>query len=217
MKKECDIVQDLLFGYVDNTLKLGSKELVEEHLKNCKKCKEIFEKLRENDENEDNIEIDGLKKVNKEMRNRKHIIVFLIIMFIFFVIFNVIVFVKYISDAGRIQVYLKDEISQEEMTEVEKIISNIDKDASICYVSKKIALEEFRTRMKYKDEESAKLLDGYSDENSPFPPYIIISSNLSKIDKIIEEVSQLDEVKKITSLKNINPYVYFVSTFLINN
>ena len=57
MKKECDIVQDLLFGYVDNTLKEGSKELVEEHLKSCRECKNTFDNLKENDENEDNITV----------------------------------------------------------------------------------------------------------------------------------------------------------------
>ena len=32
MKKECEIVQDLLFGYNDETLRKSSKELVEKHL-----------------------------------------------------------------------------------------------------------------------------------------------------------------------------------------
>ena len=31
MKKECEIVQDLLFGYNDETLRKSSKELVEKH------------------------------------------------------------------------------------------------------------------------------------------------------------------------------------------
>ena len=32
MKKECEIVQDLIFGYCDGTLNPASKELVEKHL-----------------------------------------------------------------------------------------------------------------------------------------------------------------------------------------
>lgn len=42
MKKECDIVQDLLFSYKDGCLKQGSKEFVEKHLKMRKLCKNIF-------------------------------------------------------------------------------------------------------------------------------------------------------------------------------
>ena len=45
--KECDIVQDLLFGYNDETLKEGSKEFVENHLKECEKCKKIYEEIKD--------------------------------------------------------------------------------------------------------------------------------------------------------------------------
>ena len=34
MKKECEIVQDLLFGYQDGTLHKASEELVEKHFFN---------------------------------------------------------------------------------------------------------------------------------------------------------------------------------------
>ena len=38
MDKKCEIVQDLLFGYKDNTLHNESQKLVEEHLKTCENC-----------------------------------------------------------------------------------------------------------------------------------------------------------------------------------
>ena len=41
-KTECKIVQDLLFGYVDDTLNIESKKIVEEHLINCNKCREDY-------------------------------------------------------------------------------------------------------------------------------------------------------------------------------
>ena len=70
MKKECDIVQDLLFGYKDNILKQGSRELVSEHLKKCENCKDIWEQLnKENSvDNKEKIEIDYLKNVKKKIR-----------------------------------------------------------------------------------------------------------------------------------------------------
>ena len=35
-KTECEIVQDLLLGYVDDVLNTESKKLVEKHLLECK-------------------------------------------------------------------------------------------------------------------------------------------------------------------------------------
>ena len=46
MKRECEIVQDLLFGYQDGTLHEASKDLVEEHLKKCEECRRIFSEMK---------------------------------------------------------------------------------------------------------------------------------------------------------------------------
>ena len=42
MKNKCDIVQDLLPLYVDGCCTQGSRELVEEHLKECPACKQTY-------------------------------------------------------------------------------------------------------------------------------------------------------------------------------
>lgn len=42
MKNMCEIVQDLLPLYVDGCCTQGSRELVEEHLKECAACKQVF-------------------------------------------------------------------------------------------------------------------------------------------------------------------------------
>ena len=64
-KTECEIVQDLLLGYVDETLNKESKKLVEKHLIECENCserlKEIREDIKENQNNQKK-EIDYLKK-----------------------------------------------------------------------------------------------------------------------------------------------------------
>lgn len=46
MNRDCDITQDLLFGYNDETLNFGSKEFVENHLKTCENCKKIYEEIK---------------------------------------------------------------------------------------------------------------------------------------------------------------------------
>ena len=44
-KTECEIVQDLLLGYVDETLNKESKKLVEKHLIECENCSERLKKV----------------------------------------------------------------------------------------------------------------------------------------------------------------------------
>lgn len=70
-KTECEIVQDLLIGYVDDVLKEESKKLVEKHLLECdlcqKKLKELKADLTENEENQKK-EIDYLKKIRRKSR-----------------------------------------------------------------------------------------------------------------------------------------------------
>ena len=45
-KTECEIVQDLLLGYVDGVLNAESKKLVEKHLSECEKCRKRLEDIR---------------------------------------------------------------------------------------------------------------------------------------------------------------------------
>ena len=71
MKKECEIVQDLLVNYSDNILNKSSNELVEKHLSECEDCKKMFEEIvaEENkDKKNEKKQIDYLKKYRRKMR-----------------------------------------------------------------------------------------------------------------------------------------------------
>ena len=71
MKKECEIVQDLLVNYSDNILNKSSNELVEKHLSECEDCKKMLEEIvaEENkDKKSEKKEIDYLKKYRRKMR-----------------------------------------------------------------------------------------------------------------------------------------------------
>ena len=52
MKKECDIIQDLLPTYLDHTCSEASKEYVEEHLAACTECSELVQECHNDTENE---------------------------------------------------------------------------------------------------------------------------------------------------------------------
>ena len=84
-RSECEIVQDLLLGYVDDTLNAESKKLVEKHLSECASCKEklkmIREDMKEKEENQKK-EIDYLKKIRRRSRIKSILIAMGIILVI---------------------------------------------------------------------------------------------------------------------------------------
>lgn len=68
-KTECEIVQDLLFGYADEVLNTQSKKLVEKHLLECEECRSKFNEIKkdvENNENNQKRQIDYLKKIRRK-------------------------------------------------------------------------------------------------------------------------------------------------------
>ena len=85
-KTECEIVEDLLFGYVDGVLNTESKKLVEKHLIECKKCQNKFDDIKsEKQVSENNIqkEIDYLKKIRIKSRVKSVLMALGILVIIF--------------------------------------------------------------------------------------------------------------------------------------
>lgn len=82
-KTECEIVQDLLLGYVDGVLNTESKKLVEKHLLKCVNCQsklnEIKADIKENENNQTK-EIDYLKKIRRKSRIKSVILAIAIIL-----------------------------------------------------------------------------------------------------------------------------------------
>ena len=76
MKKECEIVQDLLFSYNDGVLSKSSIELVENHIKDCKLCQDKLKEIQldNNKNNDEKKEVDYLKKVRKKLDKKTKII-----------------------------------------------------------------------------------------------------------------------------------------------
>lgn len=70
-KTECEIVQDLLLGYVDNVLNTESKKLVEKHLLQCSNCQKRLEEIKKDINKNIEVqkkEIDYLKKIRIKAR-----------------------------------------------------------------------------------------------------------------------------------------------------
>ncbi len=63
----CDVTKDLLSGYLDETCSGESKELVEEHLKECESCRKFLERLREEDEGKEELKLNYLNRARRFM------------------------------------------------------------------------------------------------------------------------------------------------------
>lgn len=100
-KTECEIVQDLLLGYVDNTLNKESMKLVENHLSECRNCREILQEMKKDifeNENNQQREIDYLKKIRIKSKIKSICMSVLIVFVIIFIYY----FVKFIKISSLI-------------------------------------------------------------------------------------------------------------------
>lgn len=86
-KDECEIVQDLLFGYADNTLNVESEKLVNKHLKECDSCKRELDEIKkdmEGDKLQQQKEIDYLKRIRIKARIKAIVIAIFIVLIVLF-------------------------------------------------------------------------------------------------------------------------------------
>ena len=146
-KKECEIVQDLLFNYADDLLNPESKKLVESHLLECEECKDRLMQIKKDikkSNNKENIEIDYLKKVRIKSRI-KSILMTLAIIFVIVFIYYFIKFIKIYDITRKSEEYGK--------------LNN--------YYIERVQLSDgiaFGTKTYYKDGKYKEVCEIYTDE-----------------------------------------------------
>ena len=208
MKNECDIVGDLLFSYNDGILSDASKKLVEEHLEKCEKCKKILEEIKqENDKKNQVKEIDSFKKIKKSMKKRNLIILVALIILTILVLFNIQVYNNYNEISSTMEVYLKDEITDEQIENIKNKIIEKSDNIEMEYVSKEKALE----RLKNKLEEQGN--NNILNNNNPIPASIEIKTN-TKIETIVESIQDMPGIAHIKTYINSNPYELYIQKIL---
>lgn len=208
MKKECEIVQDLIFGYCDGTLNPASKELVEKHLVKCEECKKVYEEIKKDKkmDDEDKIEIDYLKRVHKKLKRKKIMIVISSICVVLLVVLHIVAFICYYHDHTTIEIFMNEDISEDGIEKIRNQIENQFEDVQITYVSPEENLEKMKERFK----ENQELLEEYNAENNIFPPsFIIKTKTIQDMEKIEESLENIDGIKKISSTSS-NLYESFV-------
>jgi hypothetical protein len=210
MKNECDIVGDLLFSYNDGILSNTSKELVEEHLKKCDKCKKILEEIKkENDEKNQVKEIDFFKSIKKNIKKKNIIILVVFIILMIVVLFNIQVYNNYNEISSTMEVYLKDDITQQEIENIKSKIIEKSDNTELEFVSKEKALERFKNNL----GENENLLNGFNNQNNPIPAAIEIKTD-TKIQIIVESIQDMPGIAHITTHINSNPYELYIQRIL---
>ena len=210
MKNECDIVGDLLFSYNDDILSNTSKELVEEHLKNCEKCKKILEEIRqENAEKNQVKEIDFFKSIKKNINKKNIIILVVFIILIIVVLLNIKVYNNYNEVASTIEVYLKDDITNQQVENIKNKIIEKSDNIELKYVSKERALEKFKNNLGEKEN----LLNSFNNQNSPIFASIEIKTD-TKIQTIVESIQGMPGIAHIITHTNSNPYELYIQRII---
>ena len=214
MNKECDIVKDLLFGYVDGMITKSSEELVEKHVSNCKECKQMLEDIsKEKEQNQEEKEVDYLKKVNKKMKKKTIVVILsLAIIAITIILLHIYIFSIYNKATCLISINLEDTITQEDVNKVKTRLKEEYGDISVIYYSKEQELGKIKQWLQTSgDGNMAESLDSYKGENSPFLQSLQIRANNRKqAEEIIEELKKIEGVRNITSNVNSNPYEVFI-------
>lgn len=209
MKKECEIVQDLLFSYVDDVLSQSSKGLVENHLKTCKICQKMLKDLRGDkvEKQENNQEVDYLKNIHKKLQKRAFAIILIAVILIILIILNMMILIQYEKVANTMQIYLEEDITQQQKDAIENKIKELCVDTQIDYFSKEQELERLKNNLKGKEH----LLNGYKDENNPLPASYQVTANKKEIEKIEIGLVNMSGIKKVVAHIHTNPYLLFFS------
>ncbi len=120
---------------------------------------------------------------------------------------NINHFVDQVESEQGMQVFVKNEATQEQIDELGEKIRAIDGVSTVEFVSKDEALEQMKERFGDKQD----LLDGYEGENNIFSAsYVVTLTDLSKSKTVQDQINTYtDVVKKITSKDE-------VTTTLIN-
>lgn len=108
---------------------------------------------------------------------------------------NINHFVAEVESAQGIQVFIKNEATQEQIEEIEEKLRALDGVSTTEYVSKEDAL----TQMKDRFGDKKDLLAGY-EENNIFPAsYVVTLTDLSKSKEVQNQILTFENIKKITS------------------
>lgn len=110
---------------------------------------------------------------------------------------NINHFVKDVEDSQGIQVFAKDEATDEQIKVLGEQIAKIEGVNKTQFKSKEDALNQMKENL---GDENESLLEGYEGENNIFTAsYVVTLTDLNLNQQVQDEIMKLDNVKKIAS------------------
>ena len=110
---------------------------------------------------------------------------------------NINHFVKNVEESQGIQVFAKDEATDEQVKVLGEEIAKIQGVNKTQFKSKEDALNQMKENL---GDENESLLEGYEGENNIFTAsYVVTLTDLNLNQQVQDEIMKLDNVKKITS------------------
>ena len=206
MKNECEVVKDLLPGYIAGIISNDTEEAINEHIDNCENCKKMLDRMKSSlpntsNDSDEKIEIDYLKKHNKKMRILKNLILF-IILFVVVFSFGIIIKYNYISNIMQKVSNNIKEVEKQNNYVVTITEHGIDYEREKDYT--------YITKHYYKDNK-------YKTENHSIANYDILNGNTCNYGEINSnsQITIVDDTK--TVYKESRNYVYMKKEYLLRD
>lgn len=154
-------------------------------------------------------EIDFLKGIKKNI-NKKNIIILIVFIFLIIIIlFNIQVYKNYNAIASTMEIYLKDDITEEQIENIKNELIEKCDNIELEYVSKEKALERFKSNLR----ENENLLNDFNSNNNPIPASINIKTE-TKVQTIVEYIQNMPGIAHITTHINSNPYELYIQRIM---
>lgn len=154
-------------------------------------------------------EIDFLKGIKKNINKKNIIILFAFILLIIIILFNVQVYKNYNAIASTMEIYLKDDITEEQIENIKNELIEKCDNIELEYVSKEKALERFKSNL----GENENLLNDFNSNNNPIPASINIKTE-TKVQTIVEYIQNMPGIAHITTHINSNPYELYIQRIM---
>ena len=125
------------------------------------------------------------------------------------ILFNVQVYNNYNEIASTMEIYLKDDITDQQIENIKNKIIEKSDNIELEYVSKESALERLKNNL----EENENLLNNFDNQSNPIPASIEIKTD-TKIQTIVESIQDMPGIANITTHINSNPYELYIQRIM---